>query len=103
MEQSRAALPHPIDRSFHELVSRTLEKMRSPVLCYSQRLKLLNHAARLGIGRFEANLIIASAHHRLRSHCPAPPPSPHRNFTPLFIFLTLQSLILWGLWYTIRA
>lgn len=36
------------------------------VLCYSQRLELIHSAARLGLSRFEANLIIASVLHGRR-------------------------------------
>src|SRR5438046_655750 len=40
-------------------------------LRYSQRLQLLREAKRLGIERFEANLIIAMVQHRL-ANAPAP-------------------------------
>src|SRR4051812_9108738 len=39
-------------------------RLAGPVLPYSQRQDLLRIGARLGIGGFEANLIIASVQHR---------------------------------------
>ena len=39
-------------------------ELAGDVLNYSRRLELLAEADRLGIGRFEANLLIAEAQHR---------------------------------------
>jgi hypothetical protein len=39
-------------------------ELAGDVLNYSRRLELLAEAERLGIGRFEANLVIAEAQHR---------------------------------------
>ena len=41
--------------------------LEGPVLRYSQRRRLLKAAARAGVGRFEANLIIAAVQHRRRA------------------------------------
>jgi hypothetical protein len=46
---------------FAELVR---QHLGGPVLCYEDRQSLLRAAARLGIGRFDANLIIAAMQHR---------------------------------------
>jgi hypothetical protein len=46
---------------FAQLVTRELE---GPVLRYSKRQALLREADRRGIGRFEANLIIAAVQHQ---------------------------------------
>jgi hypothetical protein len=40
------------------------QHLDGPVLCYEDRQTLLRTAARLGIGRFDANLIIAAVQHR---------------------------------------
>jgi hypothetical protein len=40
------------------------QHLTGPVLCYEDRESLLRTAARLGIGRFDANLIIAAVQHR---------------------------------------
>ena len=40
------------------------QHLGGPVLCYEDRQSLLRAAAGLGIGRFDANLIIAAVQHR---------------------------------------
>src|SRR5688572_25146010 len=47
--------------AFAQLVADHLE---GPALRYSRRIRLLREAQRRGIGRFEANLIIAAVQHR---------------------------------------
>jgi len=47
--------------TFAELVKGSLEE---GLLRYSARLELLGQAARLGVGRFEGNLIIAAVQHQ---------------------------------------
>src|SRR2546423_13838886 len=58
--------PSTPDRSFRDFVERTLSGLREGVLRYSHRLAMLKEAGARGIGRFEANLIIASVQHRLQ-------------------------------------
>ncbi|HEX4125053.1 MAG TPA: hypothetical protein VHY37_10045 [Tepidisphaeraceae bacterium] len=54
--------PRPI---FAEKVSAELAgDLAGDVLTYSKRQALLNEAGRMGIGRFEANLVIAEEQHR---------------------------------------
>ena len=48
------------------LMSETEEAMDGPILRYDERSRLLRRADDLGIGRFEANLLIASVQHRRR-------------------------------------
>src|SRR5438105_7356415 len=99
MERSaRRARPKPIDHSFDALVARTLREMQGPVLGYSKRVALLKEAARRGIGRFEANLIIALAQHHQRRPIPSAIADRKPNVTGLLTFLIVQSLILWGVW-----
>src|SRR5438874_2651490 len=45
-------------------------QLRDTILPYPTRLTLLRNAARLGIGRFEANLIIAAMQHRMKPQNP---------------------------------
>jgi hypothetical protein len=62
--QPAPSLPRSRDgvaEEFGRLVDRQLA---GPVLPYSRRVALLREAARRGIGRFEANLIIALVQHR---------------------------------------
>ena len=48
----------------NDFTSQIVAKIHDGVLLYSDRLQLLNDAADYGIGRFEANLIIAAVQHR---------------------------------------
>jgi hypothetical protein len=59
--QEEAALP---EAGFRTLVQMTLRQLPT-VLRYSDRLSLLKEAGQRGIGRFEANLVIASVEHEL--------------------------------------
>jgi hypothetical protein len=77
------------------------EQIAGPVLSYSKRLGLLRAARRLGIGRFEANLIIAAIQHRTAGSsvgCQRPGPRARFRAAPLLTFLLLQSLILVSVW-----
>lgn len=78
--------------------------MEGSLLRYSRRQRLLHLAARLGLGRFEANLIIARVQHQTRNTAPARPmasartPRPPSRWTPLAAGLGLQALLLWSAW-----
>lgn len=77
------------------------EHVGDRVLSYSDRLRLLGVARRLGVGRFEANLIIAAVQHRSagsRSSLSSPPAPGHLRLAGLLTFVVLQSLILVSLW-----
>jgi hypothetical protein len=67
-ETDKVAAPPPKEEgpaaSFGRLVAQQLE---GPVLRYSRRQALLREAERRGIGRFEANLIIAAVQHQTRN------------------------------------
>lgn len=54
-------VPAAIVHGFAEAVA---DALVAGVLPYADRQRLLRRAARLGIGRFDANLIIASVQHR---------------------------------------
>lgn len=62
--------PFSASEAFSQLV---LDHLEGPVLRFSVRQKLLRQAAEMGIGRFEANLLIALVEHR---HRQSPPPWP---------------------------
>jgi hypothetical protein len=75
--------------------------LEGPVLRYSCRQKLLKRAAALGIGRFQANLLIAMAQHQAQSHTPLSHSSAGRATTWIYavaLFVIVQSAILMGLW-----
>jgi len=67
------------------------------VLRYSNRLALLASAAKLGISRFEANLIIATVQYR---HNTPPPPPTTGSFWPMLIafVITVQAAIVLAVW-----
>lgn len=92
------------ERAYRRLVERTLRHEAPLVLRYSARLELLKQAARRGIGRFQANLIIASVEHELRAgqNAPSPRASSLSLASALLVFATVQSAILAGLWHLVR-
>jgi hypothetical protein len=84
------------------------------VLRYSRRLELLRDARRRGIGRFEANLIIAAAQHKLAARSPQRvtgrfpkpariDPGPCGFTTALLGFVAIQSLIVTAAWWVVRS
>lgn len=76
-------------------------KIHGGVLCYSDRLELLGAANDLGIGRFEANLIIAAVQHRLGAARLSETSAPKRTWPAVDLvaaFLVVQILILFLGW-----
>ena len=66
---------------------------------YSQRLAMLKTAAAMGVGRFEANLILAIEQNR---RFPTAIDQPSRNWSALTTFLcvaTVQAVILTTAWW----
>jgi hypothetical protein len=86
---------------FADLVRRTLD---GPVLRYSQRTALLSEAERRGIGRFDANLIIASVLHGSgkRQEYQMAPRSYPRWLTTVLVVLVLQAAIVVGAWWVVH-
>ena len=77
------------------------DQISGQILSYSKRLGLLRAARRMGIGRFEANLIIAAVQHRTAGssvRCQTVRRWSPRRAAPLLTFVLLQSLILLSLW-----
>jgi hypothetical protein len=91
------------DRSFGQLVLRQLQGRRWAGLRYSERQALLTEAGQRGIGRFEANLIIASVQHRLSGKAPGAEERKPFRFTGTVAFLVVQGLILLGVWMVLKA
>lgn len=77
-------------------------RLEGPVLRHAQRRALLAAARRMGIGRFEANLVIAAVQHRRVSDGPLAPVQTGRArvfaLAPLTLILMVQTLIAWGAW-----
>jgi len=86
-----------------EFAARVERQVAAGVLSYSARLGLIEAAADIGIGRFEANLIIAAIQHRCGSSVSLSEP----DFRPLskgVVVLTaaiLQASILAGAWFVL--
>lgn len=78
------------------------------ILHYSQRLALLKDAARMGIGRFPANLMIATLQHERRGFPPAPREDAAaerqrpRLLIPTFV-MVIQAAIIWAAWWVLHA
>lgn len=88
-------LPPAAGEAFSQLV---LDHLDGPVLRFSVRQKLLRQADALGLGRFEANLLIALVEHRHRQSPVLPPRRTRRNWRAMVIFLLIQSIILAAAW-----
>ena len=80
-------------------------RLEGPVLRHAQRKRLLASAAKLGIGRFEANLIIAAVQHgRLSSPASDPPKRPAPFGLGLVGMVVVVEMILaWGAWHVFCA
>ena len=75
------------------------------ILRYSCREELLRRAAELGIGRFDANLLIASAQHQASAGTTTLLPEQRRGLSMMALTsaaLVLQSVVLLGLWLILR-
>ena len=82
-------------RSFADQVGRCLD---GEILSYSRRLRLLKSADGLGIGRFQANLIIAAIQHRFGQAAASTIATTRRPTAGWLVFLLVQSLILILAW-----
>ena len=80
------------------------QSLDGPILRYSQRAALLKEAGRLGVGRFDANLIIASVLHGLgkRQEYQMVPRSYPRWLATVLVVLVLQAAIVVGAWWVVH-
>jgi hypothetical protein len=88
---------------FAQLAARRVQESGMGVLCYGDRADLLIQASRRGVGRFEANLMIALAQHRMRVPTSNLCPTRRFDWRPIALFLIVQSLIACGIWAMIAA
>jgi hypothetical protein len=90
----------PVDRSadFAQWVKSQLD---GPVLRYSARLGLLKEGQRRGLGRFEANLVIAAVLYREGMGQEYEMRPKAEWVAPLVTFLLLQSALLAGAWWVL--
>ena len=108
----RAIAPEPVPsaengvRAFAQAVSTALE---GPILRFSRRQQLIRQAEKLGIRRFDANLLIAAVQHRLGSENaqtsvqPAPKRSSWRFAIPIGLAIGVQAIIVFVAWGLLRA
>ena len=96
-----SALPtSPQAQRFQLMVREAMEKSS---MRYSQRLQMLKMASAMGLGRFEANLILAIEQNR---HKPPGLEEPSQNWSAILTVISialLQSIILIGAWWVYRA
>jgi len=89
----------PIEQSpTSAFADQVFESLEDGILPFSRRLALLGAAEEFGIGRFQANLIIAAVQHQ---HGAADGDEPRQRqlcLLPILVFLLVQSLILAGIW-----
>lgn len=107
------SIPAVIADQFRMMVEARLDRTGGgPILRYSQRQALLKVAARLGIGRFEANLFIAAVQHRYAGvECAAADATgddpPARGLGMILgcagLVATIEGLVVLGLWWATRT
>lgn len=69
-------------------------KLTAGLLAYSDRIALLRTARRLGLSRFDANLLIAAAQHERRPPATLAPPQPQRTSRTSKFLLALTAFLL---------
>jgi hypothetical protein len=94
-------LPTSVPARQFEIMVR--QAIQTAPMRYSQRLAMLKTAAAMGLGRFEANLILAIEQNRRFTSAID---QPSRNWSGVLMILSialLQSLILVGAWFIYRS
>jgi hypothetical protein len=76
-------------------------QLEGPILRYSLRLKHLREAERRGIGRFEANLIIAAVQHRAGERITSEPSTP-KAFPAWMMFFAIEFIIVFSVVWMFR-
>jgi hypothetical protein len=90
-------------QAFSLRVAQVLRDGGDSPLRYSDRLELIKHAAARGIGRFEANLLIASVQHRQHAVIRPPQTRRRRRLAGVVGFAIVQTMISWGAWRMLRG
>ncbi len=92
-------LPAGAAGRFAELVR---DRMEGPVLRYSHRTRLIREAQQRGIGRFEANLVIAAVQHQVETTREVQPVASQRSWLPPMVgFFATQCAIVSGVWWLV--
>jgi hypothetical protein len=85
----------------NEFACEVASRIQGTILRHSERVKLLNRAATLGIGRFDANLAIASVQNQLgqlRFVEPSTGQRENSRWSPLLMVLMIQSTVIVLVW-----
>ncbi len=95
----RPAAAQPVEMTINDRFAESVvAAVEGRTLRYSRRLRLLGDARKLGIERFEANLIIAMVQHRLNA-LPSPIAERRRPLMTLLAAIAVQACIFaGGLW-----
>ena len=100
----------PIASKAQAFAERVAAGLDGPVLRYATRRTLLRDAGRMGIGTFEANLIIAAVQHERRSACvpTQAPQEPARargliSFGSLLVIFAVEAAVALGAWRVLFA
>ena len=103
IRSARANVAESQARGFAERVAGAME---GPVLRYAARRSLLRQARGLGIGDFEANLIIAAVQHERRKSvstrvesAPKMPTGRMGSLAPLLVVVAVEVLVALGAWH----
>jgi hypothetical protein len=99
-----ATLPYAPPSRAEAFSREVAARMEGPLLRYAQRRRLFGIARRMGIGRFEANLVMAAVQHEAtRGRRGAGPDEaaggPASRLAPVAVALAAQALIAWGAWH----
>ena len=107
-ERPAARVDREDDESAVRFAESVIASMDGPVLRYSSREALIEEALRRGLGRFEANLIIAAVQHRIQEKAgkTARPKSLSRGAAligAICLAGLAQTLIVLAVWSFFRA
>src|ERR1700677_1308181 len=86
--------PTPAER----FATRVIHELEGGLLRYSARLNLLKQAAQMGMGRFEANLIIAAVQHRQPKRAGVSVNGRFGVMPLAIVFAAVQALIAASIW-----
>jgi hypothetical protein len=95
------AAPPPLgQRTCGTFASEVARRLEGPVLRHAERRKLIAAARRMGIGRFEANLVIAAVQHQRGSVDARQVAGPMRlrHLAPVALVMGLELAVAWGAW-----
>jgi hypothetical protein len=97
--RNRGAIAGEEERVASRFAREVADRLDGPVLRYSNRVALLRRAGELGIGRFEANLVIAAVQHQCRGRLARPPARPNPLLRGIAAAVAVESIIVAAAWW----